>query len=346
MTTPRRTGWIVAALTLACIGLIIRHGHAGRAVSTHLLHAAHSAAASDDAPNGGSTSGDMTTPREARNPQQILQQGSLRDTVTDGNVSVGFGGRLNPDLALRRLFDYYLTLNGETALPGIRSLLQQDLRQRQLATSVAHEVMQTFDNYTRYQQAAANLAKRPGLDLNAQLAELQALREQILGDRVAHAFYSAEEAQQALLLQRLTLESSRELSPAQKNRRLQTLDAAMPVAEREARIDATVGQLVQQQTALLDDAHADPATRHAERADVWGDAVANRLAVLDQQRAQWQTRLNVYSSQRESIQHNDELDSGARQKALQQLLQTSFHGAEQLQVQAMARSGLLGPVAR
>lgn len=288
----------------------------------------------------------MTAPTKARDPQQILLQGSLRDTVADGDVSVGFGGQLKPDMALRRLFDYFLTLNGETDLPGIRGLLQQDLGRRQLAASVADEVMQTFDNYTRYQQAATNLTKQPGLDLNAQFVQLQTLRQQILGDSVSRAFYSAEEAQQTLLLQRLALESSRDLSPRQKSEQLQELDAGMPAAERQARADASVGQLVQQQTALLDEAHADPATRHAERADVWGDSVASRLAVLDQQRAQWQKRLDVYSSERERIQHNNELDSGARQKALQQLLETSFHGTEQLQVQAMARSGVLAPVAR
>jgi lipase chaperone LimK len=345
VSSPRRSGWIVAVLTLACVGLIIRHGHSGRTISTH-VDAAQSATASNGVPRDSSTSGDMGAPIEARNPQQILQQGSLRDTVTDGDVSIGFGGHLKPDLALRRLFDYYLTLNGETDLTSIRVLLQRDLLHRRLAEPMVDEVMQTFDDYIRYQQSAANLASRPDLDLKAQLAQLQALREQILGDSVAKAFYSIENAQQALLLQRLALESNRDLSPTQKSLRLQTLDAAMPMAEREARTEASVGQLVQQQTALLDDAHADPATRHAERADVWGDTVANRLAVLDQQRAQWQARLDVYSSQRERIQHNDDLDGAARQTALQKLLQSSFHGTEQLQVQAMARSGVLSPVAR
>lgn len=345
MISARRTGWIVVVLIGACVGLIIRHGHSGRAISAH-FDGDQRDSSSIDVNTSRPISGDLAAANLVRDPQQTLQQGSLRDTVIDGQVSVGFAGHLKPDLALRHLFDYYLALNGETDLPGIRGLLQRDLLHRRLAAPVAEQVMQTFDNYVRYQQAATNLANQPGLDLNAQFARLQTLRQQILGDSVAQAFYSAEEAQQASQLQRLAINSRRDLSPAQKTQQLQSLEATMPAAEREARTEATAGHLVQQQTSLFDAAHADSATRHAERAEIWGDTVADRLALLDQQRAQWQVRLDVYSSQRTRIQQNDELDDASRQTALQRLLQTSFKGTEQLQVQAMVRSGVLAPAPR
>lgn len=345
MISPRRTGWIVAVLTVACVGLIIRHGHSGRAVSSHLAgHQHHTSSIGINTANP--TSAELAATSQARDPEQTLQQGSLRDTVIDGQVSVGFAGHLKPDLALRRLFDYYLALHGETDLAGIRGLLQRDLLHRRLAGPLADEVMQTFDNYVRYQQAATNLSNQRGLDLNAQFAQLQSLRQQILGDSVAQAFYGTEEAQQAMQMQRLAIESRNDLSPAQKSQQLQSLDATMPAAQREARTEASVGQLVQQQTAQFDAANADAATRHAERAEIWGDTVADRLALLDHQRAQWQSRLDVYSTERVRIQQNAELDEASRQTALQKLLQTSFKGNEQLQVQAMARSGALTPIAR
>lgn len=349
MISQRQAGWIAAVMTLACVGLIIRHGHAVRPATTsfnaHLSTSAEAAVRGRDLTPGDAESPvSMRDPR--RDPRQVLQQGSLRDTVADGNVTVGFGGRLKPDLELRRLFDYYLTLIGETDLTGVRTLLQQDLLHRRLASPVQDEVMQVFDRYVRYQQAASEVASRPGLTFKSQFGELQALRQKILGENVAEAFYGAEQVQQKLLLQRLAVGSDQNLSPAEKTRQLQVLDLAAPAAEREARIQASIGRLVQQQTALLDEAHADAATRRAERAEIWGDAVADRLAQLDQHRAQWQARLEAYSARRKRIQQNDSLDTQTRQKALQQLLQTSFHGTEQLQVQAMAGSGVLGPVAR
>lgn len=275
------------------------------------------------------------------NPQRVLQEGSLRGTVADGGITLGFAGQLKPNLALRHLFDYYLTLIGETDLPGVRKLLYQDLLHRQLAQVVVKDVMHAFDRYVDYLQAATALTDQPGLTLPNQLAQLEDLREQLLGQDLAQGFYGAQQIQQAQLLRRLAVAADHSLSPTERARRLRALDAATPASEREAGAQATVGQLVQQQTTLFDQAHVDPATRHAERAQVWGDAVADRLGQLDRQRAQWQSRLDTYAAQRASIQNNDSLSAASRQTALQQLLQTSFHGTEQLQVQAMARRGLL-----
>lgn len=270
----------------------------------------------------------------------------MRGTVADGDITLGFAGQLKPDLALRRLFDYYLALIGETDLPGLRKLLHRDLLNRQMAESVVVDVMRTFDRYVGYLQAATTLADQPGLTLQNQLPQLEALRQQMLGRDLAMGFYGEEQAQQEQLLRRLAVEADHSLSPAERARRLLAMDAATPAAEKEARAQATIGQLVQQQTTLFDETHANSATRHAERAQVWGDAAADRLGQLDQQRAQWQSRLDTYAAQRDSIQNNDALSNTSRQTALKQLLGTSFHGNEQLQVEAMARSGLLGVAAR
>jgi len=282
----------------------------------------------------------------ARDPERALHEGSLRGTVADGGVSTGFGGHLKPDLALRRLFDYYLTLLGETDLRGIRQLLHENLLHRQLDEPLVEEVMQAFDRYVRYQQAAAGLANQPGLPLAGQFARMDALRQQMLGDTLTEAFYGAEQASQQQLLQRLAIDSGRSLSSTEKARQLQALEATLPAAEREARAQASVGDLVQQQTALLDDTHTNPATRYAERAQTWGDPAAQRLAQLDQQRAQWQARLDAYVQQCQRIRANDALDAQQRQAALLQLLHDSFHGPEQIQVQAMEYSTLPGATAQ
>lgn len=345
MISARRTAWIVAVLTVACVGLIVRHGHSGGALPNRLERTRHNASFSG-INTTRSIPSELAATSLPRDPRQSLQQGSLRDTVIDGEVNVGFAGRLEPDLALRRLFDYYLALSGETDLSSIRGLLQQDLLHRKLAASLADEVMETFENYVRYQQAATDLATQRGIDLNEQFSRLHILRQQILGDSVAQAFYGAEEARQAIQMQRLAIESRNDLSPAQRSLQLQLLDATVPAAQREARAEASVGHLVQQQTAQFDAANADAATRHAERAQIWGSTVADRLALLDHQRAQWQARLDVYSSERERIQHNEKLDMATRQTALRELLQTSFKDTEQLQVQAMTRSGVLHAAAR
>jgi len=279
---------------------------------------------------------------QRRDPHDVLANGSLRGTEPDGGVSVGFGGHLKPDMALRRLFDYYLVLLGETDLSSIRTLLHDDLLRRRLDPPLIDEVMASFDRYTHYQQAAVALANQPGLSMEQQLTQVTALRRQMLGDETAEAFYGDEQRRQQQSLQRLAIQSDTSLSPAEKARRLQALDAALPAAEQEAQAQVSLGTTVQEQTEAFDAAQTDANTRHAERAQLFGDAAADRLQQLDQSRAQWQARLDAYTQQSQAIQADSTLTSAQQQAALQQLLTSSFHGGEQVQVQAMQSSGLLG----
>jgi lipase chaperone LimK len=332
---------MLGAAALVCAVLLARH-------STAEIDAVQS---STVAPTGHSAERDGSSPGEApaqvagsrwRDPHFVLKNGSLRGTEPDGGVSVGFGGHLKPDMALRHLFDYYLVLLGETDLAGIRSLLHDDLLHSQLDLPLIDEVMASFDRYTRYQQAAVALANQPGLPMDQQLAQVIALRRQMLGDETAEAFYGDEQRRQQQSLQRLAIQSDASLSPSEKARRLQALDAALPAAEQEAQAQVSLGTTVQAQTDAFDAAQTDADTRHAERAQLFGDAAADRLQQLDQSRAQWQARLDAYAQQSRAIQADSTLTSAQQQAALQQLLTSSFHGGEQVQVQAMQSNGLLG----
>lgn len=337
MTPGRPLAWILGVAALAGAGLLMRNSSA--TISTAAKTVATVPSLPSDSP-----------PRESlapaslnllRDPRFVLKNGSLRGTEPDGGVSIGFGGHLKPDMALRHLFDYYLVLLGETDLPGIRTLLHDDLLQRQLAAPLIDEVMASFDRYTRYQQAAVNLANQPGLSLNEQLMQIIALRRQMLGDDVAEAFFGDEQRQQQLALQRLAIQTDHSLSAAEKAQRLQAVDATLPAVEQEALAQTSLGNTVQTQTDAFDAAQTDPDTRYAERAQAYGDAAAERLQQLDQIRAQWQARLDAYAQQSQVIQSDASMDGTQQQAAQQQLLSSSFHGTEQLQVQAMQSNGLL-----
>lgn len=337
----RRPRLALAALVLVVAAALARYGIAsvGTAKASVTPPAATFAETRQTSP-GASPAPFSTAQRH--DTQRLLKNGSLRDTEPDGDVSVGFGGHLKPDMALRRLFDYYLVLLGETDLSSIRTLLHDDLLRRRLDPPLIDEVMASFDRYTRYQQAAVALANQPGLSMEQQLTQVTALRRQMLGDETAEAFYGDEQRRQQQSLQRLAIQSDASLSHAEKARRLQALDAALPAAEQESQTQVSLGTTVQEQTDAFDAAQTDADTRHAERAQLFGDAAADRLQQLDRSRAQWQARLDAYTQQSQAIQANSTLTSAQQQTALQQLLTSSFHGGEQVQVQAMQSSGLLG----
>ncbi|HET6433251.1 lipase secretion chaperone [Dyella sp.] len=259
-------------------------------------------------------------------PHRALRDGSLRGTAVDGGVTIGFAGRVAADPALRRLFDYYLSLLGETDLAGVRLLLREDLQRRPIDVPQQAAVMALFQRYVAYQQARTALAAADGSrDLPDRLAQDRALRERLLGPVLAQAFYPTADADDALLL-----------------RQLAHADAPDPDAADDHAL-ATVASTVQAQTEQFAEAGLTPAQRHAERAAIWGPVAADRLAALDRQRAQWQQRLDAFAAEALSLQSDPSLTQAQRRVALQQLLDQRFDGPERLQAQAMWQAGLLQP---
>jgi lipase chaperone LimK len=258
------------------------------------------------------------------NPRRVLRDGSLRGTMVDGSVTVGFAGQVQPDPALRRLFDYYLSLLGETDLAGIRQLLREDLRQRPIDAGQQATVMQLFARYVAYQQARTALAAAGANDLGVRLAQDRAMRQRLLGPALAQAFYPTADADDARLLRQLAHIDSSGGAGAQDEHALTTVDAT---------IQTQTDQLAAQQRT--------PEQLHAERAATWGNAAADRLAALDRQRTQWQQRLAAFAAQATALQRDPSLDDPQRRATLQQLLDQQFQGPQRLQAQAMWQAGLL-----
>jgi lipase chaperone LimK len=278
-----------------------------------------------------------------RDPSMVLQQGSLRGTAPDGDIHLGFGGRLQPDLALRRLFDYYLAMIGETGLDGIQQLLRADLQRRQIDPPASDEVMQAFVRYAAYQQAlAVSNRQQSGTDLARHIAQIDALRVQYLGPALAAAFYGEQRTAEQQQLKRLAILNDPTLDAEQRAQALRQLDSSLPAGLRAERAQANTATNVQAQTAQLDASNATPAQRFEARAAQWGPEAATRLQALDQQRAQWQSRLDSYTQQRAAILNDNSLAPAQRDAALQSLLQRNFQGGEQQQVLSMQQAGVLG----
>lgn len=278
------------------------------------------------APSTPAPTGRRAAAPAAADPEQVLREGSLRGTQVDGDITIGFAGRVRPDRAMRRLFDYYLSLLGETDLGGIRQLLGDDLRQRQLAGDQVAVVMRVFERYVRYQQARTALAAPGPADLASRIAADGQLRDRWLGPELTQAFYPEAAAEDARLLRLLAHPHDRA--------------AADPDAPPQDPTSAAA-DTIQAQTELLDAENADPARRHAERAASWGEPAASRLDALDLQRAQWQQRLSRFAAAATPLQHDPTLTTEQRAAALQALIDRQFQGAERRQARAMWQAGLL-----
>ena len=251
--------------------------------------------------------------REAqRTPQQwqdwLEQSSSLRGAHLDGSWGVRDENGLVPDVALRRRFDQLLTLQGELSLTQLRDLLL-GLAQRDLGPD-ADAVMSLWDRYVALVQQPLSAA----VDLSqpAQwlllLQEQQALRHQALGPEWAAAFFAEEE--QALREQAQRLLQGQALDPADEPARLMA-----PAPE-----DVSSEQW------------------QALRQSQWGEAAAQRLAQLDAQEHQWQSRLAQARAARAELWRQANLSVLQREAAWQEWVNAEFAPEQVQRVRALVES--------
>ena len=267
-----------------------------------------------------------------------LAKSGLRGAEPDGAIVVGADGRLHPDRALRRLFDWYLALSGELPLVDIRTLLGADVRDTH-GDTIATGVLALFDRYLDLQRAMAAIA--PELDGHTRLDALRALRRQWLGAS-AEAMFGDEEAALSRSLDRLALLGDPRLSDTERGALAAELDAMLPDTERALREEIAVASLADEQSRQFETLGTDAATRRDERADLFGEAAADRLAALDAERAAWDSRLSDYVRERDALR-NSGLEAATRDARLAQLRARSFAENELRRVDALDAVGALPP---
>lgn len=270
---------------------------------------------------------------------RVFAEGSLRGSTRDGGARVGADGQLVVDRDLRRMFDYYLTLAGELDAAGIRMLVAEDLATL-LPPAVVTVALDQYDRYVDYLRRASQLPE--GGDLVTRLARLAELRRAVFGEATAKAYFAEEEEHAERTVARLAIADDKTLTAEQRAAALAELDARMPEQQRAAIDAANSASIAAAQTEHLDQAHADAATRDAERTALWGADAAQRLAELDRQRAEWDRRIADYQAARERLPVKGKSDA-ERELAIAQLREQRFADpTERQRVEALESVGALG----
>ncbi len=286
-------------------------------------------------------------PAEAANPDSSAERlsrararlatSSLRETEPDGAITLAADGSLRYDRALRRLFDYWLSLIGELDHADIRTLVAAWIAERH-PPHVLAQAMDAYDRYLRYLREVDRTGASLGATDPAQrLALLKQLRRQHLGAELASAFFAEQEAQEDLSLARWQLARDPALSAAERDARLATLEAALPDAlrqelqsERRAAADLQLSQQI--------DALSDPAARAAARRDAFDAETAARLDQLDAERRDWAERLAAY---RGFLKTLEGLDAATREQRRAAWLAEHFAPHEAQRVSALEAIGQL-----
>jgi len=262
---------------------------------------------------------------------------SLRDTETDGALPVDADGHLVVAVAVRRLFDYFLSASGEESPEELRQRIGAEIESR-LTDPARAEALRLLDRYLEYRERARalHIGGAASADLGARLDQIHALRRDVFGPAEAEALFGDEEALDFVAV--AMHEVARDIDdPAERAARLIDLEAQLPAEVRAAREAAMLpSRLAASEEALRAAGGSDEEIR-VLREEIVGAEAAARLADLDQRRAAWQERVDEYRAERDAIEADAALSGAEKQRRIDALIAERFQRPEQARVRALDR---------
>lgn len=269
---------------------------------------------------------------------------SLRGTTVDGQLRADENGHLVIDQDVRRVFDYFLSAVGEESPDRVLARIRA-YAASQLPGPAAAEALQLLLRYLDWQAAAGELAEMPAagksaLDpdhLRERLDRMQALQKQHLGREAADAFFADENRYSEYTIRRLALQEDESLSAESREQVLGQLDNQLPDGLRHSTRQLKQYQRLREITETLQSSGASAGELYQARAEAYGDDAASRLQALDQQRAQWQSRMDEWLWKRDALLSQPGLDAESLDRQLRQQRSQYFDSSELARVAAYER---------
>lgn len=262
---------------------------------------------------------------------------SLRGTEVDGLLQASAGGELVVTPDLRRVFDYFLSAQGEESLEACQARLASYL-QASLPAQAAGEAWQFFQQYMALGEAMAALPPHDGSPASIRSAVTQRHDMQLayLGQEAAEAFYGMDIAYDRYMADRQDILDNPSFSETQRRQQLRGLTQSLPAAMQSMLEETRAPAQLAARTQTLREQGASEADIRRLREQQFGTEAADRLESLDQQREQWDARYQGYREERQAI-----IDSGLshldQETALARLRHQKFSDQELGRVEALDR---------
>ena len=240
---------------------------------------------------------------------------------------------------LRHTLEALLMAAGETPDPQTLKHRLAALVGQHFPPELATRALALAHRYVDYRVALGQL--RPPADpndpqaLRTVLAERQKVRLQYFDGDEFDALFAEELALDEYTLTRLEIDRDHTLTAEQKSSALRGAEQWLDPTVRAQRADAVAHEGVAQQTATFNAQGVDERTRHAQRSAEYGPQAAQRLAQLDREDMDWNTRLDQYQQALARTQDP---------ASLEPLRSQLFSSEEQLRIEAaLAARALAAP---
>ncbi len=281
-----------------------------------------------------------TTRSAASTPPELPGAALLAGVDTIQGVSLHRDGSLQYTLELRHLFDHFLGMAGSARqVPAARAALMEHVAAMKPGAAAESELIEVFDLYVDYLRQAekVELNSYEAGDLERTFDVLFSLRRSFLGNELAYAFFSDDEAREQLILGQRRIAADPSMSPIDRAERYAELEESLPLQLQEIRSQATAVARLYEETATLRSAGATDAAIFQMREQQFGYEAAQRLGELDRARAEWAERLEEYQLERRALLATTGSRQGDHDAALQSLRERLFNETEARRVAALDR---------
>ena len=226
---------------------------------------------------------------------------SLRGTDVDGRLNLDAAGRFVLDADAVRLFDYFLTTEGEVDDAARVALVEREAAR---VGDSAASVMAWYGAYCEYRRRfdAAIEKAGPAAELPELLARVRQARAETVGE---HPLFAEDDAlvEQAIATKRAMAGS--DAGEAARRMQFTAMFSAQSEADVIAGREARVPDALRQLEAHLRASGADARAIRAARVERVGTAAADRLEALDAQRMAWQARVDAFAVELHGIDSSD-----------------------------------------
>ncbi|MFH4400108.1 lipase secretion chaperone [Vibrio diabolicus] len=231
----------------------------------------------------------------------------------------------------RDFFEYSLSRLGEEDLDTIKAEVNDDT----LAKQTLNIDAKLFQTYLSYKQALSEL--EPFEHNQLTLEQLTMLNEAILNLQLQYfsevqiaQLFDEENRLRQLALEKLTIKKQASDIESQTHLLNQALSEQPDYIRESERNNALTEQL--ERASQLDSQD-----KYIARVALVGDAGAQRLQKLDEQRASFETQLATYLKQRQEILNRDFLGQDEKQAEIIALRKQSFDAAQWRRIEALER---------
>jgi lipase chaperone LimK len=274
--------------------------------------------------------------REAdpRRPARIAGRGSLDGTQIPGGLFVDDGGNFVATRDAMVLFEYFFATSGEYEHDAIVAAIRAELGRR-LEQPAEAQALAFLERYLAYRERGTTLAQGEGEeDLRSGFERMRALRREVFGEEVTTALFGEEEAIAEVALRKNEIAADPELSAEQKKAEIEALHEELPESARESMQETEAAvKLAEDEARLRARGGSDEEIREL-RVERFGEDAADRLEALDAERAEWDRRYSAYRSERVRILANTSVSEADRRAMLETLVAGRFDERERIRVEA------------